>query len=39
MGLKNKEDLGMSYGTLCGGGGGTKGSMTNHAFILERDAY
>jgi len=38
MGLKNKEDLGMSYGTLCGGGG-TKGSMTNHAFILERDAY
>lgn len=21
MGLKNKEDLGMSYGTLCGGGG------------------
>jgi hypothetical protein len=38
-GIKKQGGFGNVLGNSFGGGGSTKGSMTNHAFILERDAY
>jgi hypothetical protein len=38
--IKKQGGIGGVLGnTFWGGGGSAKGSMTNHAFILERDAY